>query len=42
MFAMLRLKGQNQLEFVVFVLQVVSWMMKLMKLNDFLKKLMDN
>jgi hypothetical protein len=39
---MLRLKGQNQLEFVVFVLQVVSWMMKLMKLNDFLKKLMDN
>ena len=39
MFAMLRLKGQNQLEFVVFVLQVVSWMIKLMKLNVFLKKI---
>jgi len=38
-FAMLRLKGQNQLEFVVFVLQVVSWMIKLMKLNVFLKKI---
>jgi hypothetical protein len=36
---MLRLKGQNQLEFVVFVLQVVSWMMKLMKLNVFFKKI---
>jgi hypothetical protein len=36
---MLRLKGQNQLEFVVFVLQVVSWMMKLMKLNVLFKKI---